>query len=503
MANQEQTKTNYDNQKVLITRTMAVHPRSPLPQQKFLHLSNLDRKCPQLMYLVFFYRSSPPHNMLFNSLKQGLEDTLSAWFPAAGRLIINPDNGKLDLLCDNNSGVLLVEAFTKIHISELGDLSQYNEFFERLVVNSPFSADNLSEMPLLVAQVTRFGCGGYSVGVGTSHSIFDGVANYNFVKAWAYNTTKRAGKDKEVEFLSFEPVHERGRLVVGHNGYGKEKKPKAEIHGKIMMTRVIAFDHLHQLIMQASSSLKSVMDPYNRRSSGKQEDFVLKTFGLSSSMVEKLKREVTSSSKGASSSCSSFELGESPPAKLRLCRLHTLPLSPWFAISVVKIVARTKALGIAKERMVCLQFTVDIRNKMDPPLPQSFSGNAFVLCSVASTAGEIINIKLTTLVDKIKEAKLVVNEEYIQAYLKALEAPQGELPPLLELTIVSDWQRMPYHQVDFFGRSGAIYVSPLGSPVQQVAFFMQRPGDVGGVDVRIGLPKCSLLAFNQYFIGAS
>ncbi|KAI0504754.1 hypothetical protein KFK09_015707 [Dendrobium nobile] len=480
MANQEQTKTNYDNQKVLITRTMAVHPRSPLPQQKFLHLSNLDRKCPQLMYLVFFYRSSPPHNMLFNSLKQGLEDTLSAWFPAAGRLIINPDNGKLDLLCDNNSGVLLVEAFTKIHISELGDLSQYNEFFERLVVNSPFSADNLSEMPLLVAQVTRFGCGGYSVGVGTSHSIFDGVANYNFVKAWAHNTAKRAGKDKEVEFLSFEPVHERGRLVVGHNGYGKEKKPKAEIHGKIMMTRVIAFDHLHQLIMQASSSLKSVMDPYNRRSSSKQEDFVLKTFSLSSSMVEKLKREVTSSSKGDGSSCSSFEV---------------------VAAHLWK--ARTKALGIAKERMVCLQFTVDIRNKMDPPLPQSFSGNAFVLCSVASTAGEIINIKLTTLVDKIKEAKLMVNEEYIKAYLKALEAPQGELPPLLELTIVSDWQRMPYHQVDFFGRSGAIYVSPLGSPVQQAAFFMQRPGDVGGVDVRIGLPNCSLLAFNQYFIGAS
>ncbi|KAH0459699.1 hypothetical protein IEQ34_012513 [Dendrobium chrysotoxum] len=459
---------------------MAVHPRSPLPQQKVLHLSNLDRKCPQLMYLVFFYRSSPPHNMLFNSLKQGLEDTLSAWFPAAGRLIINPDNGKLDLLCDNNSGVLLVEAFTKIHISELGNLSQYNEFFERLVVNSPFSADNLSEMPLLVAQVTRFGCGGYSVGVGISHSIFDGVANFNFIKAWAHNTAERAGKDKEVEFLSFEPVHERGRLVVGHNGYGKEKKPKAELHGKIMMTRVIAFDHLHQLIMQASRSLKSVMDPYNRRSSGKQEDFVLKTFSLSSSMVEKLKREVTSSSKGDGSSCSSFEV---------------------VAAHLWK--ARTKALGIAKERMVCLQFTVDIRNKMDPPLPQSFSGNAFVLCSVASTAGEIINIKLTTLVDKIKEAKLVVNEEYIQAYLKALEAPQGELPPLLELTIVSDWQRMPYHQVDFFGRSGAIYVSPLGSPVQQVAFFMQRPGDVGGVDVRIGLPNCSLLAFNQYFLGAS
>lgn len=152
--------------------------------------------------------------------------------------------------------------------------------------------------------------------------------------------------------------------------------------------------------------------------------------------------------------------------------------------------------------MVCLQFTVDIRNKMDPPLPNSFSGNAFVLCSAASTAGEIINIKLTTLVEKIKEAKLAVTEEYIQTYLKALEAPQGELPHLPELTIISDWQRMPYHQVDFFGRSGAIYAPPLGSPVQQVAFFMQRPGDAGGVDVRIGLPKYSLLAFSHFFIGA-
>lgn len=144
-----------NDQTVAITKSVSVHPKYVRPQ-KVLNLSNLDRQCPSLMYTVSFYKPSPSYKHLsldfvFNSLKSGLEDTLSVWYPAAGRLCLNQNDGKLDIWC-NNKGAFLVEAVTQIKISELGDLSQYNKFFEKLVYK-PHSFGNFSQMPLVVAQV--------------------------------------------------------------------------------------------------------------------------------------------------------------------------------------------------------------------------------------------------------------------------------------------------------------------------------------------------------------
>lgn len=142
---------------VVVTKTVTVHPKPLLhhPQQ-ILHLSNLDRQCPMLMYVVFFYKPCFSYQNLslgsiFNSLKSGLEETLSIWYPAAGRLSLNQADGKLNLWC-NNGGAVLAEAVTTAKIIQLGDLSQYNEFFERLAYKPVFQG-NFSQMPLIVAQV--------------------------------------------------------------------------------------------------------------------------------------------------------------------------------------------------------------------------------------------------------------------------------------------------------------------------------------------------------------
>ncbi|KAA8521673.1 hypothetical protein F0562_012337 [Nyssa sinensis] len=172
-----------DSSTVSITKAVSVYPKGLSPP-KLLSLSNLDRQCPVLMYLVFLYKPSSHGyqnlsvNSVFNKLKTGLEETLSVWYPAAGRLSLNPNDGKLDLWC-NNGGAILVEAVAQVKISELGDLSNYNEFFENLALK-PAVDKNICEMPLVVAQVTKFGCGGYSLGIGTSHSLFDGSRGLRF-----------------------------------------------------------------------------------------------------------------------------------------------------------------------------------------------------------------------------------------------------------------------------------------------------------------------------------
>lgn len=163
---------------------------------------------------------------------------------------------------------------------------------------------------------------------------------------------------------------------------------------------------------------------------------------------------------------------------------------------------RTKAFNIAKHRMVCLQFAVDARTRMRPPLPKGFTGNAYVLSSVACTSAELEEASLATVVGKIKAAKQAVTDSYVMKYLAALNAaPQVALPPLPELTMVSDWTKTPYHSIDF-GLGKAVFVTPLATPFPQVAYFMQSPSEAGRVDVRIGLPHMHLQAFTRYFLSA-
>ncbi|OIW03095.1 hypothetical protein TanjilG_07247 [Lupinus angustifolius] len=465
---------------VSISRIVSVHQKLLQPDQRVLNLSNLDRQCPTLMYLVFFYKhlTLKDHlslNSVFTGLKSGLEETLSLWYPGAGRLSQNQSDEKLNLWC-NNEGAIMVEAETTVKISELGDLSQYSDFFEKLVYKPAFCDGDFSNMPLIVAQVTKFGCGGYSIGVGTSHSLFDGPATYNFLNAWASNSEIMKEKcEHEVP----KPVHERGILLLSDNlqtSKGSINLASNSTFNAQQQARAIAIDHLYQLIMQATSASKGF--PLQIIGSSDQNKCVLKTYHISGAMIDHLKKK-------------HFPMWKS----------GSLPFSTFEVLAAHLWKARTKALGLRKENMVCLQFAVDTRNKVVPPLTRAFSGNAYVLASVMMPVIELESSSYETIIEKIREAKNAVNNDYVRAYIEALEggANGSSLPPLKELTLVSDWTRMPFHNIEFF-HGNAAYACPLATPVPQVAYFMQSPNDYGGVHVRIGIEQETLDAFTQCFL---
>ncbi|ONK76666.1 uncharacterized protein A4U43_C03F30760 [Asparagus officinalis] len=450
----------------IIKKTMLVHPAKPHPITA-LQLSNLDRKCPELMYLVFFY-AKPLKNSSSNfltELREGLEETLSDWYPAAGRLMLDGE-GKLNLDC-NNFGALWVEAeAAEVRISELGELSMADKFLKKLVFRPKVSSDGLFELPLVVVQVTEFGCGGYAVGIGTNHALFDGSANFNFINAWASKVSRR--RDEQYHAEIFEPIHERGRLLIDH----------CHSHEIAHDTNngILAFDHLYQLIKQAVSlediGRKQLDEAYKISEEGDEEEVVLRTFTVSKDMIEELKSKVDGGS------CTSFEV---------------LAAHLWKA--------RTRATQIPKERTVCLQFSIDIRPKLSPPLPRSFTGNAYVLSSISTSSESLLQDPLSSVVHEIRQAKNTVDDNYIRAYLVALEAPRycDILPPLPELLIVSDWRHTPFHEVDF-GTGEAICAVPLAAPVPEVAYFMKSSREEGGVDVRIGLMRKHLVGFCHCFL---
>ncbi|XP_027939504.1 brassinosteroid-related acyltransferase 1 [Vigna unguiculata] len=473
------TQANDPRTAVSISRVVSVNPKLVQPH-RVLTLSNLDRQCPHLMHLVFFYNNLPHQrlkdlslNSVFCSLKSGLEDTLALWYPAAGRLWPNPSDGKLNLWC-NNHGAVLAEAETSAKISQLGNLSEYNEFFEKLVYKPAFDG-NFSNMPLIVAQVTKFGCGGYSIGIGTSHSLFDGPATYDFLRAWASNSEIVKGRSRSDE-VPTKPVHERGILLSGTLQAPRDTANfPSDSTSNAKEARAMAIEHLYHLIMQTATAQKGF--PLQIGTPSNSKKCVLKTYHVSGAMAENLKRKHFPMKRGS------------------------FPFSTFEVLAAHLWKARSKALGVKKEKQVCLQFAVEIRNKMRPALPKCFSGNAYVLASIMMAMGELEDASHECIIEKIREAKNKVNQEYVRSYVEALEGPQqgSSLPPLKELTLVSDWTRMPFHNIDFF-HGKATYACPLATPLPQVAYFMQSPTDNFGVDIRIGLEPENITAFSHCFL---
>lgn len=146
------------------------------------------------------------------------------------------------------------------------------------------------------------------------------------------------------------------------------------------------------------------------------------------------------------------------------------------------------ALKLNPNTNICLQFPVDSRSRLRPPLGENFTGNAFVLASVSCSVKTLLEESLHHTIQKIQAAKDVIADEYIKLYAKALESSDKFFPSMRELTVVTDWLRFPLHALDFgWGRVSSAAL--LATPVPETAFLMINLEEPGGFLVRVGTPR--------------
>ncbi|XP_062085669.1 spermidine coumaroyl-CoA acyltransferase-like [Humulus lupulus] len=140
-----------------------------------------------------------------NMIKQTLSETLVHYYPLAGRLKRHSHDGRLRLTCNTN-GVPFLEATADCTLSSLSYLDDLNFDIAKEFVStsSPFVDEETGYAPLIM-QVTKFSCGGFTIGFGLSHSVSDGFGAAQF-----FQTIAELSKGKE---LSVKPVWERERLV--------------------------------------------------------------------------------------------------------------------------------------------------------------------------------------------------------------------------------------------------------------------------------------------------
>ncbi|XP_010271198.1 PREDICTED: brassinosteroid-related acyltransferase 1-like [Nelumbo nucifera] len=442
---------------VCLKESMILKPCQQSKRQT-IQLSGLDRISPAILYTLFFYnapltdQTSSEEDDHVERAKKALEKVLVSWFPAAGRFRINEDTGKLEIDC-NDEGVTLITAATDFKLEKLGKLHEYKACYEKLVPKLPAEGD-ISENPLVVVQMTRFSCGGYCVGVGGSHALFDGFGAFNFLSSWAHISS---GKD-ESELVV--PNHSRDVLLAT----SFSPNSGADIASIFKQGHIAAIQDLYGIPMQALASndrcWETTLSKFGQLDDP-QGGIQLITVCKKKEAVEKWKEIAIEN--GKLSKCSTFDV---------LCA-HV-----WKA--------RVKTLVLPPNTNICLQFPVDSRNRFQPPLGKNFTGNAFVLASVSCMVKDLLEEPLHSTVKRIQVAKDEITGEYSKLYVKALESSEKFFPSMRELTIVTDWLKFPFQALDF-GWGKVAGASLLATPVPETAFLMPNLEESDSLLLRMGL----------------
>ncbi|KAF2301853.1 hypothetical protein GH714_029883 [Hevea brasiliensis] len=273
----------------------------------------------------------------------------------------------------------------------------------KLVYDIP-DAKNILQMPPLVAQVTKFKCGGFVLGLCMNHCMFDGIGAMEFVNSW--------GETARGLPLSVPPFTDRNILKA-------RNPPKIE--------------HLHQ-------EFAEIEDKSNTNSLYKDDEMLYSSFCFDPEMLERIKMRALED--GVLDKCTTFE-----------------------GLSAFVWRARTKALKLLPDQQTKLLFAVDGRPKFNPPLPKGYFGNGIVLTNSVSQAGELLEKPLSHAVGLVQDAIKMVTDSYMRSAIDYFEVTRAK-PSLASTLLITTWSRLSFHTTDF-GWGEPILSGPVALPEKE------------------------------------
>lgn len=401
-------------------------------------LSNLDQNVAVSVRTIYCFKSEERGNEDAGEvIRNALRKVLVHYHPLAGRLTISSE-GKLIVNC-GGEGAVFVEAEANCGIDQIGDITKPDpETLGKLVYEVP-DAKNILEIPPLVAQVTKFKCGGFVLGLCMNHCMFDGIAAMEFVNSW--------GETARGLPLSVPPFSDRTILI---------SRNPPQIH------------HLHQEFAEihdnSSPGAGAGDDIYNHQS------MVYSSFCFDPDKLKKLK--ATAMEDGALDNCTTFQ---------------TLSAFVWKA--------RTKALKIRHDQQTKLLFAVDARSKFNPPLPNGYFGNGIILTSSICQAGELLEKPLSFAVGRVQEAIKMVADGYMRSAIDYFEVTRAR-PSLASSLVITTWSRLEFHTTDF-GWGQPVLSGPVALPEKEVILFLSHGKERRSINVLLGLPAPAMKIFQE------
>ncbi|BBM99600.1 hypothetical protein MPTK1_1g22310 [Marchantia polymorpha subsp. ruderalis] len=406
-------------------RKSLVLPAEPTaPENEWLYLSNLDRVVTATFSsVIHFYENAVTAERTFQQVIDGLKRSLSRvlvdFYPFAGRLEVGTD-GLINLHC-NDAGAVFVEAAVGVELAEVGGPQAMHVLsgleVARLGKGPLYIPDQLTPMPTLVVQVTRFKCGAIAVATNWHHNVADGSSGVHFIKSWAEVATGQP--------LSLVPIHNRMLL-----------KPRTPLNPSLVQGYSTKSAHnLNQV------DLHSV-----HKFSGATQPPVIRSFALDAQTVRQLKSQACGAAceQDAAQRSQTFTSAESISGHL------------WQSMTRARRHA-DEASDLDRQTLSKYFMFVDGRKKLD--MPAGYFGNVVCSACAVSTEEEILRNPVSYAAGLVRAACRSITADYFRSLIDWVEV-QGTAPSKSEHVnsvgrdVASTfWTTFPLYEIEFgFGR---------------------------------------------------
>ncbi|CAN0924724.1 Omega-hydroxypalmitate O-feruloyl transferase [Linum grandiflorum] len=406
-----------------------------LPEKGSVYfLSNVD--CDStIMRTIYCFKSDVRGNDgAGRVIKDALAKVLVHYYPLAGRIFVTPE-GKFAVNC-TGEGAVFVEAEADCALEDV-DFSRPDKVTRgKLVVYEVAGVENKVSIPL-AAQVTKFKCGGFVLGISFNHAVADGQAAVEFIISWAETA-------RGISPISHPPFLDRTIL-----------KARTPLH--------IPFHHPEFDTIEHKSA---TTNPFLNQPT------VTEYLHFTPQMIQTLKSKATLDQ-------------------------NTRPPSTYEALSAFVWRTRTKALEMAPDQPTKILLIANTRDKFRPPLPQGYFGNAVKFTPALSLAADLVEGPLWYAVSKVREAIMRVNDDgYLRSAIDYYELTKAKLPRGFGMCTATSWSRLNFEATDF-GWGGAILTEPVEIPTDDTVVFLAHPTEKRSVNVFFVLPVGAMKVFKE------
>lgn len=287
----------------------------------------------------------------------------------------------------------------------------------------------------LILQLTRFKCGGVSLGVANEHHVSDGISALHFINTWSAIARGAATLPPSLD-----------RRVLSPRSPPRPRFPHVE--------------------HQPPPSLKTPLH---------DSDTTFSIFRLTRDQINALKQQCKDDDDNK------YTMYEVVSGHVWRCACM--------------------ARGLPKDQETKLQFPVNARQKLRPPLPQGYFGNGIFYTGAYALCGELESSPLRFAVGKVQEAIARMDDEYLRS---AVDYQELHLDGIVrsENNVkcpnfgITNWVRLPFYEADF-GWGKPVYVGPGAALFEGKSFLFHDPENDGCVLLAITLHKHHMKRFQK------
>ncbi|KAI3925143.1 hypothetical protein MKW98_009793 [Papaver atlanticum] len=383
-------------------------------------------------------------------LKKSLSETLARFYPMAGRL---KDN--ISIEC-NDEGIDYIEAKVNAMMSEFMNVDVVHQLHPSHII-----AENVAKQAQMAVQVNLFDCGGIAISLCVSHKIIDGSSAVTFMRSWSVTARAAINQEEEVLYPTFDSAAIFPALPPGVQVSSLESYDS--IRGENVVTKLFLFNASKIAALRARVA--------ESRSSNMLSRYPTRTEAISA-LVWKSFMEAN---------------------RVNVTRKHKL-------FSTKPIIIRSKA-----------NFSVNLREKLNPPLPNESFGNIITTAAAESTI--IDNDEdtlgfvdtLDGLISRLRLGVSGINDEYIRKFqegdvefLKELVDHEGNENEEEKVHIcwISSLCRYPFYELDFgWGKPLWFALNTFSEYKNSVSLVGTKCGT--GIEAWVSLEKEDMAVFEE------